>query len=48
MILGLDPGTHEALAALAGNEVALLEDLPVHMLTAKGRADTSAFHRPTW
>jgi crossover junction endodeoxyribonuclease RuvC len=39
MILGLDPGTHGAIAALEGGEVALLEDLPVHMLAAKGRGD---------
>jgi crossover junction endodeoxyribonuclease RuvC len=39
MILGLDPGTHGAIAALGGGEVALLEDLPVHVLAAKGRGD---------
>jgi hypothetical protein len=39
MILGLDPGTHGAIAALAGGEVVLLEDLPVHVLAAKGRGD---------
>jgi crossover junction endodeoxyribonuclease RuvC len=39
MILGLDPGTHGAIAALEGGEVALLEDLPVHMLTTKRRGD---------
>jgi crossover junction endodeoxyribonuclease RuvC len=39
MILGLDPGTSGAIAALDGHEVALLADLPVHMLAAKGRGD---------
>jgi crossover junction endodeoxyribonuclease RuvC len=39
MILGLDPGTHGAIAALAGDKVVLLEDLPVHVLAAKGRGD---------
>jgi crossover junction endodeoxyribonuclease RuvC len=39
MILGLDPGTHGAIAALEGGEVALLEDLPAHVLAVKGRSD---------
>jgi crossover junction endodeoxyribonuclease RuvC len=39
MILGLDPGTHGAIAALNGGDVVLLEDLPVHVLAAKGRGD---------
>jgi len=39
MILGFDPGTHGAIAALDGGEVALLEDLPIHMLAAKGKGD---------
>jgi crossover junction endodeoxyribonuclease RuvC len=37
MILGLDPGTHGAIAALDGGEVALLDDLPVHTLAVKGK-----------
>ena len=39
MILGIDPGTHGAIAALDGREVVLLADLPVHMVAAKGRGD---------
>jgi crossover junction endodeoxyribonuclease RuvC len=39
MILGLDPGTHGALAALKGSDVVLLEDLPTHTLSTKGRGD---------
>jgi crossover junction endodeoxyribonuclease RuvC len=39
MILGVDPGTSGAIAALDGHEVALLADLPVHVLAAKGRGD---------
>jgi crossover junction endodeoxyribonuclease RuvC len=39
MILGLDPGIHGAVAALDGDEVVLLADLPVHVLAAKGRGD---------
>jgi crossover junction endodeoxyribonuclease RuvC len=39
MILGCDPGVHGAIAALDGSEIALLEDLPVHTLAAKGRGD---------
>jgi crossover junction endodeoxyribonuclease RuvC len=39
MILGIDPGIHGAIAALNGREVALLADLPVHVLAAKGRGD---------
>jgi crossover junction endodeoxyribonuclease RuvC len=39
LILGLDPGTHGAIAALENDDIALLEDLPVHMLAAKGRGD---------
>jgi crossover junction endodeoxyribonuclease RuvC len=39
LILGLDPGTQGAIAALEGDEVVLLADLPVHMVTAKGRGD---------
>jgi crossover junction endodeoxyribonuclease RuvC len=39
IVIGLDPGVHGAIAALNGHEVALLEDLPVHVLAAKGRGD---------
>jgi crossover junction endodeoxyribonuclease RuvC len=39
MILGIDPGTHGAIAAVRDGEVLLLEDLPVHVLAAKGRGD---------
>jgi crossover junction endodeoxyribonuclease RuvC len=39
MILGLDPGTHGAIAALDDRQVVLLEDLPAHVLAAKGRGD---------
>jgi crossover junction endodeoxyribonuclease RuvC len=39
MILGIDPGTHGAIAALDGSEVVLLADLPVHVLAARGRGD---------
>jgi crossover junction endodeoxyribonuclease RuvC len=49
MIIGLDPGTHGAVAALDDCKVVLLEDLPVHTLTAKGRGhraelDVHALH----
>jgi hypothetical protein len=37
-ILGFDPGTHGAIAALDGSEVILLEDLPVHTLAVKGKS----------
>jgi crossover junction endodeoxyribonuclease RuvC len=39
MILGLDPGTSGAIAALDSGKVVLLEDLPVHTVAAKGRGD---------
>jgi crossover junction endodeoxyribonuclease RuvC len=39
MILGLDPGTRGAIAALEGGAVVLLEDLPVHTLAVRGRGD---------
>jgi crossover junction endodeoxyribonuclease RuvC len=39
MILGVDPGTSGAIAALDRGKVALLEDLPVHTVAAKGRGD---------
>jgi hypothetical protein len=39
LTLGVDPGTHGAIAALDGREVALLVDLPVHTVAARGRAD---------
>jgi crossover junction endodeoxyribonuclease RuvC len=39
MILGLDPGTHGAIAALDGAGVVLLEDLPVHVIGVKGLGD---------
>jgi crossover junction endodeoxyribonuclease RuvC len=39
IVIGLDPGTHGAIAALHGNAVSLLADLPVHVIAAKGRGD---------
>jgi crossover junction endodeoxyribonuclease RuvC len=39
MIVGLDPGTRGAIAALDGREVVLVENLPVHTVAAKGRGD---------
>jgi crossover junction endodeoxyribonuclease RuvC len=39
MILSFDPGVHGAIAALADSEVVLLENLPTHVLTAKGKGD---------
>jgi crossover junction endodeoxyribonuclease RuvC len=39
MIIGIDPGTSGAIAALDRGEVALLADLPVHTVSAKGRGD---------
>jgi crossover junction endodeoxyribonuclease RuvC len=39
MIIGIDPGTSGAIAALDRGEVVLLADLPVHTVSAKGRGD---------
>jgi crossover junction endodeoxyribonuclease RuvC len=39
ILLGLDPGTHGAIAVLDGSEVILLADLPVHVIAAKSRGD---------
>lgn len=39
LILGIDPGTHGAIAAISGDGVVLLADLPVHAIPANGRAD---------
>jgi crossover junction endodeoxyribonuclease RuvC len=39
LVIGLDPGTHGAIAVLDGNAVSLLADLPVHVIAAKSRGD---------
>jgi hypothetical protein len=39
LTLGVEPGTHGAIAALDGREVVLLVDLPVHTVAARGRGD---------
>jgi crossover junction endodeoxyribonuclease RuvC len=37
LVVAVDPGTRGALAALSGSEVVLVDDLPTHTLTARGR-----------